>query len=77
LERSIAAQRVFDHPNRSERGRIITHAFHFKLDEAQLPEVKGGDDASRAFWMHWLDLARNEDRFYEDHVSIALSFLQN
>ena len=76
LSNSIVSQKTFDHPSRSERGRVITHAFHFVLDNGPLPEVKGGDDAKRAFWMHWLDIARNEDRFYEDHVSIALHFIQ-
>ena len=43
--------RVFDDPNRSTRGRTITHAFYFDLPERQdLFAVKGDDDATRAQW---------------------------
>ena len=43
--------RVFDDPNRSARGRTVTHAFYFNLPErADLFSVKGDDDATRAQW---------------------------
>jgi bifunctional NMN adenylyltransferase/nudix hydrolase len=60
---------VFDAPNRSLRGRIITHAFLFRLPERrQLFKVKGGDDAAHAHWHRIGDLA--PDMFFEDHWSI-------
>jgi bifunctional NMN adenylyltransferase/nudix hydrolase len=61
--------RVFDAPNRSLRGRIITHAFLFRLPERRkLFKVKGSDDAARASWYRLGDLT--SDMLFEDHWSI-------
>ena len=61
--------RVFDAPNRSLRGRIITHAFLFRLPERRnLFTVKGGDDAAHAHWYRIGDL--KPDMFFEDHWAI-------
>lgn len=61
--------RVFDAPNRSLRGRIITHAFLFRLPERrQLFRVKGGDDAAHARWYRIGDLT--PPMLFEDHWSI-------
>jgi bifunctional NMN adenylyltransferase/nudix hydrolase len=61
--------RVFDAPNRSLRGRIITHAFLFRLPERRkLFTVKGGDDAAHANWYRLGDLS--PEMFFEDHWSI-------
>jgi bifunctional NMN adenylyltransferase/nudix hydrolase len=60
---------VFDAPNRSLRGRIITHAFLFRLPERrQLFKVKGGDDAAHAHWYRIGDLS--PEMLFEDHWSI-------
>lgn len=69
LKRCIAAREVFDDPSRSLRGRTITHAFLFKLnDTVPLPKVKGADDARNAFWLPLAEVARDE--FFEDHYHI-------
>ena len=61
--------RIFDAPSRSLRGRIITHAFLFRLPERRnLFKVKGGDDAAHAQWHQIGDL--KADMFFEDHWSI-------
>ena len=61
--------RVFDDPNRSLRGRIITHAFLFRLPNAtKLFHVKGSDDAEHADWYEIGTL--KPDMFFEDHWSI-------
>ena len=61
--------RVFDAPNRSLRGRIITHAFLFRLPERRkLFRVKGSDDAASANWYRLGDL--RPEMFFEDHWSI-------
>lgn len=61
--------RVFDAPNRSLRGRIITHAFLFRLPERrQLFRVKGGDDAAHARWYRLGELS--SEMLFEDHWSI-------
>lgn len=77
LKAHIRADRVFDHPGRSERGRVITRAFHVHLPDDRkrgLPKVKGGDDAADAFWMPIGDIARHEERFFEDHAHIIRAF---
>ncbi|MCW3836594.1 bifunctional nicotinamide-nucleotide adenylyltransferase/Nudix hydroxylase [Sphingomonas canadensis] len=61
--------RVFDAPGRSLRGRIITHAFLFRLPERRsLFRVKGGDDAAHARWYRIGDLT--PPMLFEDHWSI-------
>lgn len=61
---------VFDAPNRSSRGRTITHAYIFELP----PELKvipvAGDDAKSAEWVP-LEYVRNNSRaMFEDHWHI-------
>jgi len=64
-----ARTRVFDAPTRSLRGRIITHAFLFRLPERRkLFSVKGGDDAAHARWYRFGDLS--PEMLFEDHWSI-------
>lgn len=59
----------FDDPNRSDRGRIITECGLFKLqDRPQLPNVKGKDDAKKAFWLPLNKV--NPVDFFEDHAFI-------
>jgi len=71
LEGSITKQLTFDDPMRSERGRTITEAYLFKLEEREsLPKVKGGDDAKRAFWKPFDEIRRNRDMLFEDHYAI-------
>jgi bifunctional NMN adenylyltransferase/nudix hydrolase len=69
LRGSIVAQDVFDDPNRSSRGRTITHAFLIKLkDEPTLPKIKGMDDADKARWVPINHVKR--DMMFEDHYAI-------
>jgi len=74
LRGSIVAQDVFDDPNRSSRGRTITHAFLIKLrDDTSLPRVKGSDDADKAKWVAISDL-KPED-FFEDHYHVIMNMI--
>ena len=74
LRGSIKDIRVFDAPNRSSRGRTITHAFMIKLeDRTELPEIKGSDDAKRAFWLPLGELDRSV--MFEDHYHVIQSML--
>ena len=75
LRSSIVNSHVFDHPDRSLRGRTITHAFHIRLPDAELPEVKGADDADEAKWMPFWDVFRTEEEWFEDHVHIVNYFV--
>jgi len=76
LKRAIVDSEVFDYPERSERGRTVTHAFHVKL-EGKLPEVKltGADDSVKCQWMPYVEVMRRADEFFEDHISIISNFI--
>ncbi|NKI94312.1 bifunctional nicotinamide-nucleotide adenylyltransferase/Nudix hydroxylase [Rhizobacter sp. SG703] len=66
---------VFDHPDRSQRGRTITHAHHFDLGDRELPEVVAGDDAAAALWTPIGELNALEDQFLDDHFHMLDHFL--
>jgi bifunctional NMN adenylyltransferase/nudix hydrolase len=58
--------RVFDAPDRSIRGRAITHAFLFRCpDRPRLFRVEGGDDATSAAWYRVDEVDPCE--LHEDH----------
>jgi bifunctional NMN adenylyltransferase/nudix hydrolase len=82
IKKTIVNEHVFDHPERSLRGRTTTHAFNFDLGEGELPRLKKGrdpedveDDASHALWMPMFEVSRNLDRFFEDHAHIIEYFM--
>lgn len=70
LVRLCRSSFVCDHPNRSERGRIITHAFHFDLGNRSLPKIRAADDAMDTKWVPISQLTSMEDQFHDDHFSI-------
>lgn len=70
----IEAEKVFDNPYRSSRGRTVTHAFLFRLPDAKpMWDVKGADDAASASW-HPISVLR-PDRLFEDHYFIIQDML--
>ena len=73
LVEALRASAVFDHPDRSQRGRIITHAYWFDLTLPALPAVAGADDAAQARWFPVAELAEAE--MFEDHFVILDGFL--
>lgn len=78
LEKSIKTTHVFDHPYRSLRGRVITHAALIELDfNKPLPFVEGSDDADKALWMPFNDIYLKEEIFFDDHIHILGFFLNN
>lgn len=77
LSNSVRAIETFDAPNRSLRGRTITHAGVILLrDESCLPRVTAADDAISASWLpiEYLDTKRSE--FFEDHYHIIKNLLK-
>lgn len=70
LRGSCHSQHTFDDPYRSARGRTLTQAFYFQLknDAKGLPKVKGGDDATQAFWLPLAEL--DATMMFEDHYAI-------
>jgi bifunctional NMN adenylyltransferase/nudix hydrolase len=75
LKKSIADFKVFDDPLRSARGRTITNAYLIDLGIGPLPQVKGADDAERAFWLPLGEFHSMENEFFEDHYHIIKYFV--
>ncbi len=71
---SIKAKEVFDAPDRSLRGRTITHAFYIELDDVTLPKVKGSDDAISAEWIPLSSISTMRSSLFEDHMAIIQFF---
>lgn len=70
LKNSLVDITVYDAPHRSLRGRTITHAGCFILNESKLPKVKAADDAANVFWMPLSKVISNQNLFFEDHYHI-------
>ena len=75
LRAALRSVTVFDHPDRSQRGRTITHAHYFDLQDAPLPPVQAADDAAHAEWVAIDRLAGMEEAFFEDHFHMLDHFL--
>ena len=75
LKGSLKARQVFDDPERSQRGRTITHAFYFEFASGDLPAVRGADDAARARWVPLAEARQWREFLFEDHFFILEHFL--
>ncbi|GAA5533425.1 bifunctional nicotinamide-nucleotide adenylyltransferase/Nudix hydroxylase [Deinococcus aluminii] len=75
LAAKVRSQAVFDYPGRSQRGRTVTHAFHFDLGIGQLPVLKAAEGAAEAFWMPFSQALAQPELFFEDHHAIIEHFL--
>lgn len=75
LRGSIKGSHIFDAPNRSLRGRIVTRAYLIELPPGELPKVKGSDDAAKAKWIPLADFEKMEEDMFEDHHHIVSYFL--
>jgi bifunctional NMN adenylyltransferase/nudix hydrolase len=78
LRGSVKGQHVFDAPDRSQRGRTITHAFFFELAHNQwagLTEVRAADDAAAVRWVPLSEFLKMQEQMYEDHFFIANHFI--
>lgn len=73
LKKQVIDSKVFDHPQRSLRGRTITHAFLIDLGDGKLPSIKAGDDAAGARWVPLADAYSMENSFFEDHYDIIFN----
>ena len=77
LQETLQSVHVFDHPDRSQRGRTITHAHYFDLGNAPLPNVRADDDAAQVLWMPVSEIAQHEADFFEDHFQMLVHFLKD
>lgn len=75
LRGAIKDQAVFDHPERSLRGRTVTHAFYLEFPYGELPAVRGADDAEKAKWIPISKLFAMQAMMFEDHIDIISFFL--
>jgi bifunctional NMN adenylyltransferase/nudix hydrolase len=79
LTKRLENIRYFDDPDRSLRGRVISHAGLIRLDPdprtRKLPEVRGADDADAACWLSLQDILANRGNVFEDHDNIILTML--
>ena len=76
LRGSIRGMHVLDMPDRSERGRTISHLFYIRLDDTKpLPVVKGSNqgnvdpecDVTEVFWLPIDEALERSDMWFEDH----------
>ncbi len=72
---ALKGRGVFDAPDRSSRGRVVTHGFHFVVEGGPLPDVAGDDDAAEARWWPVGELHSLRERLLEDHPDIIVHFL--
>jgi bifunctional NMN adenylyltransferase/nudix hydrolase len=75
LRAALRSVAVFDHPQRSQRGRTITHAHYFALPGTDVPRVLGADDASAARFWPISELTAMTEQLFEDHFQIIDHFL--
>ncbi|MFK5951370.1 MAG: NUDIX domain-containing protein [Methylococcales bacterium] len=68
--------KVFDHPNRSYRGRFITHAHFFELNCEDVPDIQAADDLELVAWIPVKKLNSMEEQLFEDHYHILNQFLE-
>ncbi|WP_150466086.1 bifunctional nicotinamide-nucleotide adenylyltransferase/Nudix hydroxylase [Francisella sp. SYW-2] len=71
-------EKVFDYPDRSVRGRTISHVGVFVLEEwPSLPIINAADDANKVQWVS-IDSIINSmyDRMLEDHYQIITVLLE-
>ena len=75
MQQHLKGVRIFDHPERSQRGRIITHTYFFDLGDMPPPPVQGGDDAAAAQWVPIAELPALENQLHDDHFHMLDTFL--
>lgn len=88
LEGSLFFEKLFDHPDRSNRNRYLKKeartadvAFGYKLaDDRPIPGTKAGDDALETHFFTFEEIAQMRAIIFEDHADIiedAIAALPN
>jgi len=75
LMKDFKSVKVFDHPNRSCRGRFITHVHFFDLAGETIPDIQAADDLQEVAWVAIDKLRDMEEHIFEDHFHILNQFL--
>jgi bifunctional NMN adenylyltransferase/nudix hydrolase len=74
LKMMVKSVKVFDHPNRDERGRTVTHAHFIEIPFDLIPNLKAADDAEEFKWVNINSLDSRE--IYADHYHIIQALLK-
>ena len=78
LKSSLVERRVFDHPDRSVMGRVVTHGGYYHLKRVtRLPSICAGDDAQEARWVKVEDFWGMARVLHDDHYLIVKHFLRS
>lgn len=75
LKSRLKDKELFDHPDRSSRGRTFSMAYFYDLDLDDCPEVRAGDDAGEAMWVPISSLDARRAEMFEDHFEILERFI--
>lgn len=75
LRLALCHLQPFDHPDRSQIGRVITNAGWFELP-GDFPEVRAADDAADLQWFPLHDFAHLQHLLHDDHYYILKFYLQ-
>jgi bifunctional NMN adenylyltransferase/nudix hydrolase len=77
LRGSLVSSKLYDSPYRSNRGRVVTNAFQYRLsDVGPLPKVVGSDDAKDAQFVPISKFLTMQDEMFEDHYSMICDILK-
>lgn len=68
----LISRDTFDAPDRSLRGRTITHVFLWKIpDYREVPQIKAGSDAAKVRWFSLSEVMdQMSTQMFEDHLDI-------
>ena len=80
LLESLQKVQVFDYPDRSLRGRTVTHVGFFKIEarqfpEMQLPEIEAADDAADTQWVKLEVFWKMPEQMMDDHYQIVRTLI--
>lgn len=67
LKTFFVKSKVFDHPGRSLKGRVVTTLYQFAIPSWLDCTVTPDDDASEALWVPISELPQYMDRMFDDH----------
>jgi bifunctional NMN adenylyltransferase/nudix hydrolase len=73
----IQEMKLFDNPDRSTRGRVVTMAYYCDVTNkpTRILDLKAGDDAESYKWVKFQDIENNLLEYHDDHLDIIKSFV--
>ena len=71
LRGSFKEEKMFDYPDRSPRGTIVSMVYSFVLDPSQTrPIVHAQNNAIEAWWFPLAEILKMRDKMFEDHLDM-------